>query len=344
LNESRDERRRAIVLGRVRLRALPPQFWLWTAALLGGFAVFYWKYAQGQVERAKSAVMAKQRAIAQSLGPKILPFRDSVESWARELAKDPWPGDHVSGDADLDRITKSAGVYLRLRQANTKTVKEIRKAAVASLHDGFTSCFFVRDKPHDPTLGPSCKNPGDCAPGLLCNEWDVCAAPVTPYNMRLAYRSLRVLSTEWTDELHGATSELAVTAYERDLQKVTGHDVPIAVDLLTRAKYVTIVLDEPVPFGVPDPVDAGDETAEERVQRLPHWARVAVWDLKSGSQLMRVRAEAAGRLRPVGPRQNPGQQSVAAQRQANSCALALEVKQALLRGASARGGVPVPTP
>ena len=30
--------------------------------------------------------MAKQRAIAQTLGAEDLPFRDRVEGWARELA------------------------------------------------------------------------------------------------------------------------------------------------------------------------------------------------------------------------------------------------------------------
>ena len=69
LNEARAERRRAIALGRVRMASIPPQFWLWTAIALGAFSVVYWRIAQGQIETRRSQVMAKQRAIAQTLGP-----------------------------------------------------------------------------------------------------------------------------------------------------------------------------------------------------------------------------------------------------------------------------------
>ena len=75
LNQARAERRRAIALGRVRMASIPPQFWLWTAIALGAFSVVYWRIAQGQIETRRSQVMAKQRAIAVTLGPKIMPFR-----------------------------------------------------------------------------------------------------------------------------------------------------------------------------------------------------------------------------------------------------------------------------
>jgi hypothetical protein len=338
LNDARAERQRALVLGKVRLRSLPPQFWLWTAVLMAAFGVLYWKIAQGQVENAKSAVMAKQRAVMQSLGPRILPFRDTVERGAMELAADPWQGDLGAGSVDVDRVTRAPAVYLRMRQANAKTAKSIRRAAVSSLHDGFTSCFFVREKAEDPTQGPKCRTASDCAPGLLCNEWDVCTRPMQPYNMRLAYRSLRVLSSEWSDELREAGSELAVSAYERDLDKVTRHDVPIAVELLTRAKFLTIVIDEEPAGGVPkESGDAGAESAEERVQRMPHFARVGIWDLKSGAPVARLRAEASAQLVTLGGRRPRDPETLAAQqRQANNCAVALEVKKLLAGTTAAR--------
>ncbi len=49
--------------------------------------VVYWRVEQGKVESAKSAVMAKQRAIAVTLGPQIIPFRDKIEAWVKELAE-----------------------------------------------------------------------------------------------------------------------------------------------------------------------------------------------------------------------------------------------------------------
>src|SRR5258706_2697837 len=138
LNQARAERRRALVYGKVAFRAMPAHFWLWV--LVGGaaFGVIYWRVAEGRLEGRKSAVMAKQRAIAVALGSKIQPFRDQVEGWARELAAD-GPSDFVAPGDALKDLREAPGVYLRLRRASTKTPKDMRKAAQASLHDGFTS-------------------------------------------------------------------------------------------------------------------------------------------------------------------------------------------------------------
>src|SRR6188768_3859739 len=224
------------------MASIPPQFWLWTAVALGAFSVVYWRIAQGQIETRRSQVMAKQRAIAQTLGPKILPFREQVEGWVRELAAN-FPGDFVDPSASLDKISTSPGVYFRLRMANTGSVKAIRAAARASLHDGFTSCLFVRLGASDPTKG-------------------------------LAYRALRVLSSEWTDEVHEADTELGLNAYDRDLDSVSKRDVPVAIELLSRSRYFTLVLDENPEGGLPPEAPDAGETADERVQREPHTARI----------------------------------------------------------------------
>ena len=316
-------------MGKVRVRAMPPHFWLWTAVALGAFSVIYWRIAQGRVESVKATVMAKQRAIAHTLGPKILPFRNQVEAWVRELAA-AGPGDFVDPSASLEKISTSPGVYLRLRLANTKNPKAIRKAAQSSLLDGFTSCLFVRVGAPDPTQGPPCRVTADCKSGLLCNEWNVCTEPPRPYNMRLAYRALRVLSPEWTDELHEAGSELAVSAYDRDLDSVAKSDVPVAIELLSRAKYFTLVLDEDPPGGLPKEQPDAGETPEERVQREAHYARVGIWDLATKTPLVRMRAEAAGTFVPVGDRAVQSAGMLAAQqRQTNSCQLALSVREAI---------------
>jgi hypothetical protein len=329
VNQVRQERRRAIVLGRVRLRGLPPHFWLWTVTILGVFSVVYWRVAEGHLEGRKAQVMSKQRAIAKTIGPKILPFRDKVEGWARELAG-AYPGDFVSSDASLDAIEQSPGVYLRLRLGAARAPKDLRKAARSSLHDGFTSCLFRKTKTGDPTKGPSCKATADCVPGHLCNEWNVCAEPPIPYNMRLAYRTLRVLSPEWTDELHEATSELAVNAYDRDLDSVTRYDVRIAADILARSKYFTLVLDEDPGTGLPPEIPDAGETPEERVQRVPHAARVGIWDLQTDKPLLRLRTQAAGEFVPMGERVIRDPVTLAAQqRQVNACQLALDVRSKL---------------
>lgn len=152
--------------------------------------------------------------------------------------------------------------------------------------------------------------------------------------MRLAYRSLRVLSSVWTDELHEAESELAIVAYERDLDRVTQEDVPVAAKILARAKHFVLLLDEDLPEGLPKTNVDGDagafESEEERLQRVPHFVRVGVWELSTGKQLMKVRRHAEGRVIPVGNKVVSRTESVNAQkRQAVSCGLALELKSLL---------------
>lgn len=319
-----------LVSGKARIYGGSPQFWLWTALALATFGIVYWKYALGQLESQKSAVMAKQRAVMQTLGPKIIPFRDRVEAWVMQLAEANLPNTVAPG-ASLETISTSPGVYLRLRLANAKEPATLRAAAASSLRDGFTSCLFVR---HEETNGKYCKSPADCSGGLVCNDWSVCARPSQPYNLRLLYRTLRILSPEWTDELHRASTDLAVRAFELELDAVTKNDVPVAVELLSRARYFTAVLDEDPPSGLPDPLlnDKGkpDESPEERIQRTAHPARVGVWDVREGKLVLRLRAEAGGDFVPVGNGAAVSPVTLAAeQRQVNSCALALDVKEAI---------------
>jgi hypothetical protein len=331
LNQARAERRRALVYGRVALRAMPPHFWLWVVVGVAAFAVIYWRVAQGRLEARKSAVMAKQRAIAVALGPKIQPFRDQVEGWVRELSAD-GPGDFVAPGDALKDLREAPGIYLRLRRDNAKSAKDIRKAAQGSLLDGFTSCLFVSPTGL-PTEGAACRVTSECQPGELCNEWNVCAPPPRPYNMRLAYRALRVLSSEWTDELHAADTELMANAYDRDLDSVAKHDVPVAVEIMNKARFFTLVIDETPPEGLPKLAPDAGETVDEQLQRTPHFARVGIWELAGKTPLLRLRAEAAGNFVPMGGRVINDPATVAAQaRQSNSCALALAVRSRIDSG------------
>ncbi len=336
LNQSRAERQRRLATSRFGLRGrVTPHFWLWTAVILATFGVIYWKIAQGQLLSQKSAIMAKQRAVAHTLAPVVVPYRDRIESWVIALGG-AWSGDYVDHSTELGTVQKSAGVYLRLRIDNARDAKLIRKAAEASLHDGFVACMFIRAGLPDPSQGPACKSPADCTPGLLCNEYDVCSSPPKPYNMRLAYRALRVLSTEWTDELYQATNDLELRLRERDLERVAHDDVPIAVQMFQSAQYFTLVLDEDPKSGLPAPLDP-KETPEQRVQRTDHFARVGVWEFASGRQLVRLRREASARAVPVGDRVVARSETKAAeQRQVNSCALAFAVKEAWQAAVPAR--------
>ncbi len=336
LNEARAVRHRQLVLGRARMAATPPVFWLWTLIIFAAFAGIYYWVTESKLSSAKSRTLARQRAMSLTLGSKLIPFRDDVERWALELSQDPWLGNEL-GKVDPKALQTEPAVYLRLRMENAKDGPHLRKAAVRSLRDGFTSCFFQQREGIDPHKGPACKTQADCESGLLCNEWDVCTRPPQPYNLRLAFRALRVLSTEWSDEVNQAGSELALRIYDRDLERTTKEDVPIAAEVLERARFLTIVLDEDPAGGLPAPAfDAGpddpDETDEERVQRSTHFARVGVWDLESRQRVVSYRAETAGSFVPVGERVVTDPRTVAAQeRQAKSCTLALSVREQLAK-------------
>jgi hypothetical protein len=146
--------------------------------------------------------------------------------------------------------------------------------------------------------------------------------------MRLAYRALRVLSSEWTDELHAADTDLAVNAYDRDLDSVAKHDVPVAVEIMNKARFVTLVIDEEPTSDAPAEAAVPGESPEERLQRTPHFARVGVWEIATKTPLLRLRAQAAGDFVPMGGHAKTSPETAAAQaRQANSCALALAVRE-----------------
>jgi hypothetical protein len=326
LNEARAQRRRQIVTGKAKIAGFPPQFVLWSIVILGALGILYYRKSLSDLERARNTLMSKQRAVAHALGPKLLPIRDKVEAAAKELGGPVQP-DYVAEGVEWDKLAETPGVYLRLRIEDSRDVEKIRKAATDSLRDGFTSCMFRDPKAPPPSQGKTCRISADCEPGELCTEFSVCQRPVQPFNMRLVYRALHVLSNKWTDEVHQAKNELAIDAYSGGLDSVTRVDIPAAIEVFQRAKIATIVLDEAPKGGLPAAVAGVEESDAERLQRGEHMARIGIWDLQSGKQLLRMRTEASGELREVGGRTVQDPVTIAArQRQANSCSLALAAR------------------
>lgn len=315
------------------MRDAMPQFWLWTMLGFLAFGVIYWWYASNQLERQKSAVMARQRAFALKLGPRLLPLQERVEGWTRELAGDT-SDNYVSPALSLERLSESKGAYLRLLRADAEDPERLRKAADRSLHDGFTSCLFVREARTLESQAARCSNSRDCSPGQICNEFEQCSAPTQPFNLRLMYRALRILSPAWTDELHQATSDYQVRVFDRDLDAVTAVDVPIALELSSQARYFTALLDDMPKGGLP-PVPEGSELEEnemEQLQAVPHPVRLGIWDLESGEQLVRMRTHAGATFIPMGAAASaPLASQRARQRQVNNCSIAESLRDAVRR-------------
>jgi hypothetical protein len=252
-----------------------------------------------------------------------------LEDWTVEAAG-PYAGDLVAPQLKGWDFAGQPGIYLRLRRENATSVPALRKASASSLRDGFTACLF-HEPNADPTSGPPCKASHDCAAGTFCNEVDHCMPPAQPFNLRAAYHGTRVLGEEWSVDLRTASDDMRMRLLEREFDGAVKDDVPLVIDLLTRAQFYLLVLDEDPP-GVALPADKPG--ALETIQAAPHTARVMLFGLKPGMDraLLRVRREVAGRFIPAGENAASDPDIIEAQqRQVNSCQLALDVRAALAK-------------
>jgi len=340
LLESRITRKRQLVTGKVAVGGLPPKVFLWgLAVLIIGGVLYFWN-AQAELEEQRRKLLTKQRATAQLLAPKLIPMRDAIESGVVELSKEAKPS--VAPGVDWEKLFGSPGIYMRARLADAGDLEKLREVGGQSLRDGFSACLMRDLTAKLPVAGKECKQSNDCESGELCNEYEHCQRPSSPFNMRMLYRALHILSEKWENEVREAGTDYALIAYDRGLDSVTKVDLPVAIDVYQRAKYAIVVLDEDPPGGLPEPLADTSESESERVQRVPHFARIGVWELPSGRRLARVKAEAAGALRDVGTSKPLGgaQSQAARSRQANSCALALDFQSQVLppEGGAASGG------
>jgi hypothetical protein len=332
LNEARQARRRAIVVGRVRVREVATGFWLMTIAGLVIFSFAYYRYTLVQLDARRGEVLARQRAIASAVGDDGFALREKLERWVIELGAGRLPA-QVAPGVGLDDIARGPTIYLRLPLAESASPELIRKGAARSLRDGFTSCLFVGEA-NAPTAGKACVQTSQCGPGEVCSDWNVCAPPAHPYNLRLLYEGLRVLDPEWRAGLEAADDDLEVRAIELDLEDVGKHEAVAAVELTRRSRYFAVVLDQPssaaegAAGGAP-----ADESPDERLQAVDHAVRVGLWDIQGQAPLAILQLEAAGRFVSLGAKSGSDEKARRAQqRQANNCAIATDVRAALAAG------------
>jgi hypothetical protein len=319
---------------------IPPKVFLWGLAFLLGSGFIYFQRAQTELEQQRNAIFNTQRATAQLLAPKLIPLRDAVEKYVTDLVK---PGKEViAAGTDFQKVLGAPTVYLRVRLDEARDRATLRRAAAESLRDGFTSCLLRDLSAASPTAGRVCRESTECAPGELCNEYRKCGRPSSPFNMRLLYRGLLILSDEWTKEVKEAGTDTKLLAYDRSLDAVTRVDIPVAIEVHQRAQYALVVIDEDPPAGLPPPVSEEYESPAERVQRVAHVARVGIWDLKQDQLLARLEGQAEGELRAAGtrsPELTPATEAARA-RLAKSCGLALQIKSKLLTAGDAASPSP----
>lgn len=282
----------------------------------------YFRWDSNRVEVERQELMARQRAVEAELGSKWYPLRETIEGLTTELASSPDTADVVLADdlAKLD-FQAEAGIYLRTSRDQAKDAESIRKAASKSLRDGFTACL-MRTPGDDPFAGKECKVSRECDPGQLCNEFLHCAKPGQPYNLRLAYKALFVLSPEWVRDVQDADSDLRLRALKLTFDDANSLEFPIAVDFLTKARFFLVAVDER-----DAPATAEQDDADVLAGKT--WpTRVALYRLSDKKQLLRMRREPKGQLMGGAPVTDQGV-AAARLRQARSCELALDVRRAL---------------
>jgi hypothetical protein len=270
----------------------------------------HWVVATRELNTAKQQLLAKQRAVVVTLGAAWYPLRDRLEANILRSAAADAP-DFVSPKAQRGEFRTKPGLYLRMRVADAKDALSIRAAASEAKRDGFVACLL--------------REPNEAG---RRGDIDGGAFPEQPWNLGQAYAATRILSGTWVEAVTEADDDLRLRIFVEQLDKAVSEEIPRAVDIVKRAEFFLLVLDEDVPeaYAYTD----GGVLTEEALQLVPHPARIRVYDLSNGEEIIRLRRTGEGRVLSVGERAvSAPEMHDAMTRQANNCALAWRVEEML---------------
>lgn len=307
---------------------------VWLAA--GGAVVLTlvasYAFSDRSLEKARDELLAQQRAAVATVGKEWFPVREKLEKLTLDAAG-PYKGDLVDPEARTWDFRALPGLYLRVRVEDAKDAKTLRERAKDSLRDGFTGCLL-----REPNAA------------LARGEADAGFGPDQPWNLRQAYASTRVLTDEWVADVKEAGDALRLRVFEQQYDKAKATEIPLAIEIIKRAQFYLLVLDEDVPEAKDYAGDAGTIT-EEALQQVGHPARVHVVNLKTGAELVRLRKTSEASFVFAGDRAVADPEVRAAmRRQVNNCALAQDVWASIrpaadaAPGATADAGAGAPAP
>ena len=157
--------------------------------------------------------------------------------------------------------------------------------------------------------------------------------PDQPWNLREAYAATRILTPEWVAQVKDSDESIRLRIFEQQYDKAEREEIPRAIDIVKRADFFLLVLDEPADNpddAKPRWTDGGIDSAEEAIQLAPHWARVHVLDLAKNEEILSVRKRADGQFVFAGGKPVTDEETLdAMKRQVNNCALAREVRASI---------------
>jgi hypothetical protein len=274
---------------------------------IGGVSIsllIYWFVSSRELAQQKTALLAQQRAAKATVGAEWYPMRDKIEKLTLDAGLT-YPGDLIEAEARTWDFRGLPGIYLRMRVEEAKDIASVRRAASESLRDGFTGCLLRSQNA-----------------ALLRGERDASAFADNPWNLRQAYVATRVLGEEWESEVHAAGDDLRLRVFSQQYDKAKREEIPLVVDIVKRASFFLLVLDEDVPEARAQG-DGGAITGEV-LQQVPHPARVFIYNIKESKLLVRLRRTGSADIINTGAQ--PSEETrLAMLRQVNNCSLAQQV-------------------
>jgi hypothetical protein len=258
----------------------------------------------------REALLAKQRAVVATLGTEWYPLRNDLEGDVLGAAKE-YRGDFVGSQAGTSSFRTRPGLYLRMRVAESIDAQSVRKVAADAKKDAFAACLL--------------REPNERG---LRGEVDGGAFAEQPWNLGQAYAATRILTEDWVQAVKDADEDLRMRVFVEQYDKAVREEIPLAIEVIKRAEFFLLVLDEDVPEATA--LADGGPITEDALQLVEHPARVSLFDLRSKTEIVRLRRSAGARVISAGERVVTDEETRAAvQRQANNCALARQVEAAL---------------
>lgn len=278
--------------------------WLVAAAAVVATLALAYLLSDRTLGTEKDEILAQQRAAVSTVGAEWYPLRDKLEKITLDAAAG-FAGDKVDVEAAKMDFRSSPGIYLRLRVADARDLPSLRKNAKDSVKDAFTGCLL-----REPNVA------------LARGDADAGVGPEQPWNLNKAYTSTRVLTDEWANEVKLSDDKDRLRVFRQQYEKAKRDEIPLAIDIIKRAQFFLLVLDEDVPEARELSGDAGTIT-QEGLQQVPHAARVHIVNLRTGAEIARMRKTAEADFQFVGETavRDP-EVRAAMKRQVNNCALA----------------------